>query len=314
MPKDKDSALTARLEAAPLRLELAPGSVSDSSLEGSLQSQFLGKAFTLRGFYDDERLHYDSKGNAIGAVHPGSWTTSLFLIQHVKASEHEIELRGSRIAEFYDPKQRKFIPVRTKSGFVSKVDRGASQSNDDVLQVAEGIFLGRKDKLIDLVPEYWRAILSGRVETVPQENGPDCHRIKGAADRGSNGEISIPCEEHAKTKSSPFGATKLDASGLPHTAGEGGAATAPKVVIDTPPEYGDIARALKVQGTLTFEATVSRDGSVSDISVVDPLGFGLDDKAAEAIKTWRFKPALRNGNPVPVRIDVQVNFHLYTSP
>jgi protein TonB len=45
--------------------------------------------------------------------------------------------------------------------------------------------------------------------------------------------------------------------------------------------------------------------------VVKPLGYGLSEKALDAASQYRFKPAMKNGQPVPVRIDVEVNFHLY---
>jgi len=52
------------------------------------------------------------------------------------------------------------------------------------------------------------------------------------------------------------------------------------------------------------------DGTTSNISVVRPLGLGLDEKAIEAVRKWRFRPSLKDGKPVPVRANVEVNFRL----
>ena len=52
-------------------------------------------------------------------------------------------------------------------------------------------------------------------------------------------------------------------------------------------------------------------GNVTDCRVVRPLGLGLDEKAMETVRTWKFKPALRNGTPVPVRVMVEVSFRLF---
>ncbi len=56
---------------------------------------------------------------------------------------------------------------------------------------------------------------------------------------------------------------------------------------------------------------VGPDGRVHDLRVYRSLGMGLDEKAAEAVKTWRFEPARKDGQPVPVQINVEVNFRLY---
>ena len=47
-----------------------------------------------------------------------------------------------------------------------------------------------------------------------------------------------------------------------------------------------------------------------DIKVVRPLGLGLDEKAIEAIKKWRFRPGVKNGKPVAVLVTIEVNFRL----
>ena len=52
-------------------------------------------------------------------------------------------------------------------------------------------------------------------------------------------------------------------------------------------------------------------GNVTDARVAKPLGLGLDEKAQETVRTWRFKPAMRNGTPVPVRVIVEVSFRLF---
>ena len=56
---------------------------------------------------------------------------------------------------------------------------------------------------------------------------------------------------------------------------------------------------------------VDTTGHPRDIRVVRGLGFGLDTKAMEAVKQWRFDPALKEGKPVNVQISVEVDFRLY---
>jgi TonB family protein len=56
---------------------------------------------------------------------------------------------------------------------------------------------------------------------------------------------------------------------------------------------------------------VDVQGNVTDIRVVKPLGLGLDEKAVETVRTWKFKPAMRNSVPVPVRVGVEVTFRLF---
>ncbi len=50
------------------------------------------------------------------------------------------------------------------------------------------------------------------------------------------------------------------------------------------------------------------------VEVVKKVGYGLDEKAVEAVKTWKFKPAMQDGRPVPVQIYVDINFSLYNPP
>jgi TonB family protein len=56
---------------------------------------------------------------------------------------------------------------------------------------------------------------------------------------------------------------------------------------------------------------VGADGKPREIRVQRTLGLGLDEKAIEAVKTWRFEPALKDGKPVAVQINVEVSFRLY---
>jgi len=56
---------------------------------------------------------------------------------------------------------------------------------------------------------------------------------------------------------------------------------------------------------------VNAQGNVQDPRIVRRLGLGLDEKAEETVRTWKFKPAQRNGVPVPVRVMVEVTFRLF---
>jgi TonB family protein len=91
----------------------------------------------------------------------------------------------------------------------------------------------------------------------------------------------------------------------------GGAVSAPKEVHAPVPEYSDEARKAKLQGTCVLLVIVGRDGRPRDIRVLRTLGLGLDEKAIEAVKTWRFEPAMKDGKPVAALISVEVHFHLY---
>jgi len=91
----------------------------------------------------------------------------------------------------------------------------------------------------------------------------------------------------------------------------GGGISAPQAISAPDPDYTEEARRAKKQGTCVLWLIVDAAGRPRDIKVVRGLGLGLDGKALEAVRQWRFQPALKDGKPVDVQISVEVEFHLY---
>ena len=91
----------------------------------------------------------------------------------------------------------------------------------------------------------------------------------------------------------------------------GGGVTAPKNTYDIQPEYSERARQNKYQSSVQISGTVDPKGTFTDLCVSKAAGEGLDEKAIDAVKTWKFEPATLRGEPVAVRINVEVSFRLY---
>jgi TonB family protein len=93
----------------------------------------------------------------------------------------------------------------------------------------------------------------------------------------------------------------------------GGGVSAPKLTYEPDPKYSEKARKARYQGTVVLWLIVDTNGLPQSIRVQRSLGMGLDEEAVKAVKRWRFEPAKREGQPVPVMINVEVNFRLYDS-
>lgn len=86
--------------------------------------------------------------------------------------------------------------------------------------------------------------------------------------------------------------------------------TLPRATYSPSPEYSEQARKQKITGTVLLSLTVGLDGSAHDIKVEKGIGYGLDEKATEAVSRWKFEPALKDGKPIEKQIKVEVSFNL----
>lgn len=84
----------------------------------------------------------------------------------------------------------------------------------------------------------------------------------------------------------------------------------PRVLRKVDPRYPDSAKRANREAVVTLEFTVDVDGKAVDIKVVKPVGYGFDEAAVEAIKKWRFTPAKRGGEDVPMRVQQRIRFTL----
>jgi TonB family protein len=91
----------------------------------------------------------------------------------------------------------------------------------------------------------------------------------------------------------------------------GGGVSAPKLLYQPEPEFSEEARKAKYQGVVVLMIVVGADGRTKDVRITRPLGMGLDEKAVEAVKQYRFEPAMKDGHPVSVYASVEVRFNLY---
>jgi len=92
--------------------------------------------------------------------------------------------------------------------------------------------------------------------------------------------------------------------------GFAGVYTAPVVLFQVEPEFSEEARKAKLQGVVMLYGEVDTNGRLRNIRVTRALGLGLEEKAIEAVKQWRFRPGTRDGKPVVAAASIEVNFHL----
>ena len=111
------------------------------------------------------------------------------------------------------------------------------------------------------------------------------------------------------------------ADGVPGATGTGapllpgiGNVTTPELILESrvTPEYPEVARVTRNQGTVILQAVIAPDGTVGEIQILrcDRPHLGFEDAAAQAVKLWRYKPATQNGSPVAVYFTVVVDFEL----
>jgi TonB family protein len=90
----------------------------------------------------------------------------------------------------------------------------------------------------------------------------------------------------------------------------GNGVTAPALASKIEPDYSEEARVAKIQGTVVLSIVIGADGHAYNATLARSIGFGLDEKALDAVMQWQFKPGTQNGLPVPVMAQIEVNFRL----
>jgi periplasmic protein TonB len=91
----------------------------------------------------------------------------------------------------------------------------------------------------------------------------------------------------------------------------GGGISSPIPIYTVEPEFSEEARKAKVAGNVLVKLWVGTDGLPSHVHVIRGVGMGLDEKAIEAVRQYRFKPAMENGKPVLVELNIEVNFQIF---
>ncbi len=285
-----------RILAAALFTSLLVCTISPLAVAGvtdaDLQKEYGDKVLTLRQFYPGVHLKFDANGKFTGSGAPGSWTTDgMVRVEKISVENGVLHVRGQRLFLFYDTSTKQMRDIRAieKATWVrdhSKVNidiecAQAQPEMTDVNRLMRLVFLSPDEKLIDAVPAYWKDWLQ----------------------KGEGYKPPIANVANAKPKPE----TDLAKT----TLKVGGNISAPHVTHAPDPQYTEPARKSAYQGTCVLWLIVGVDGRVHEIEIARAIGMGLDEQAVKTVQAWTFQPASRNGEPVPVQINVEVNFRLY---
>jgi TonB family protein len=303
-----------------LAIAVAPFNMQASSaLEQHLRDQYDGKTLVLRNFYGGDSLRYDASGQLSKAATPGDWTVDgIVQIDEVKVSGHRLTIRAKRlhlgwvrdvgfspVEDAKDKKNKKGNSEGTR-GLRIEAELGPGEVTAERADaVLAQIFLTPKDDFAKLVPDYWKpcVLAASTGKSTSEYNG--CRFYPEFL--ATPGIVSTP-DQTARSGQPEDGTAELSN----HSVTRIGKGMAPPKAISAPdPPFSEEARRAKYRGTVLLSLSVDKTGQVRNVRIVRPLGMGLDQKAVEAVSTWRFRPATKDGEPVDVHIDFEVDFHLF---
>ena len=247
----------------------------------------------VRTLVSDSKIRYDTAGRLSGKWRPGQWTWH----SHVEVTKIELKsgilkIKANRLLMNYSRGIHKFTPVRTRE--TVEVEIQTSPKADGSLNIESEwnkAFLRSTEPYPEGIQPYWKPFIDCLINPKTDE-----------------------CQYYEKKSWEPdVYQVKPDSSWepqLPDVYKVGGEVSEPKVRSRVQPVYTPVARQAGIEGTVLLGAIVKKDGRIEIIRVIRPLGFGLEESAAEALGKWTFQPATRLRQPVNVSVFIEINFDL----
>jgi hypothetical protein len=246
----------------------------------AIKSLLMGQPLLLRGFWMDDDLHFDRTGKPLTDYKIGSFTESAFDAKKVELSDGRLTIEGQRVAiAFTKDGDTKRLPMTRSKLFGTSPEKLTiiidGQGDPDFSKELDAVFASHLYEIAPSLPEVWQPFARR-------------HFLRP-------GQLaSSPTNYQTKSAVMHVGANVMR----------------PEVLKQILPTFTETARQLKYSGASEIYLWVERDGMPSHITIVRPVGVGLDEKAAAAVAQYKFSPALFDGKPVIVDLYVDVNFQI----
>jgi TonB family protein len=311
--------------------------------EDEIKEILVGKTLYMRDGYLDNSLSFDEHGKLTGHSPQGSYTLSLVEIDKVHLSKHKVELTGMRYGLH-------FLGARPDEDPTKAVDKVRITPKKKILKITidrELVVTPKKKK--DKKGEETAAVNAGSgTPAAPATELSDADQAK--AEMNAVPEAERPADSASvTTTTSPAHAAHLLRDAIDHIFAQGlddrmiaampsfwklyyqavanqadykptdpaifrqsGVDQKAKLLSTIEPPSNEYAQANGVAGMALYHAVIGADGKPQEIVVSRPIGFGLDESAADTIRKASFRPATKDGKTVPVVLDVVVQFRIYS--
>jgi TonB family protein len=312
---------------------------SGAITEEELKRMLIGKPLFLRGGFLDDTLSYNEHGALIGNSPHASYTLCAVQIDKISLTKHKIKLEGARYGlhflgalPYEDPTKainrvkitpkKKVLRITIDRELVvkpKKVKGVKGNKNSPAQQQsttpAESGGTNELQAEIAAAPSADRPADSGNVTTTTSP-AHAARLLREALDKifapGLDERMIAAMPDFwklyyqaaaAKTDYRPSDPTVMRQDAVDRKA---------KLLTTFEPASNQYAQDNGVAGMALYHVVVSADGKPGEIALARPIGFGLDENAVTAIQSAKFTPALKNGKPVPVLVDLIVQFRIYS--
>lgn len=276
-----------------------------SAIERHLRDQYKSKFLFLRNFPAGEKLTYNSEGSLINVAKSGDWTTDgMVRVLQIRIVENHLLIYAARLwlssdhgFSFSGFLQKKVKKEDADLQIDAELESGSTF--DRVEATLSKIFLTSRDDFGELVPEYWKPCVLSALNAAGASGKLGCKfshdflRIPGVVLHEE--KIPMPLESPGTTARPIL------------QLGEG--IIAPIKIYGPEPKFSEEARKSQYHGSVELGVIVDEAGAVTKVWIFSPLGYGLDQAAVDAVRAWKFKPALRDNTPVSVEIALEVSFN-----
>lgn len=340
----QNSPAPAAPEQPPTQAETTPSAAEQGGItEEEIKQLLVGKEFYLRGGYLDDSLSFNEHGGLAGHSAQGSYTLCGVEIDKVHLTKHKLELEGARYGlhflgamPYEDPTKavdrvkitpkKKILKITIDREMVVKPKKEKERKGAQAAKTAPATAPASD---ASAAPSDADGAKAG-IAAAPAEEQPadptsvttttsPAHAagmLKDALDKifapGLDDRMMAAMPDFWKlyyqAAANKTDYRPTDASVLR----QGTVDTKAHLVTNFEPASNQFAQDNGVAGMALYHAVIGADGKPGEIAVARPIGFGLDESAVAAIRNAKFEPAVKDGKPVPVMLDLVVQFRIYS--
>ena len=331
---------------SPAASVVAPGgaaAVQPASTPEALSAELVGKTFYLRGFYQDDKLEFATDGKATGSPQKGSFALSAIEIDKVKFSKHSMEIEGHRVGLHFfgalpyeddtkpferikvDPKKSMNIEVERLVIEPEKKKKKKGEKKDDAKEIAEKSAATTGNAAASLPPSPPATASETETEAadappaIAPNHDPRISFLQlskainvmfaPALDDSVIATLPAYWQNYFATKEGKARSLRVDASAMR----PGGEVKPPQLLTVLDPASNDYAQKNNIAGIIFLQMVVDSNGRPGAVTIVRPIGFGLDERAVEAVEHSQFRPGTFHGRPVSEVVNLQVTFRIYSN-